>query len=471
MLDGENLVRLNCTKCHALVPATALTKDVWKFHTLPAMGRYLGMTPYLDGYYKKDTSGLSLLEWQSIVSYYKKMAPDSLPASRPPVNPVNDWAGFVLKTPAPVDKDVFTTLAAISPYTHKIYTADAISGRLCEWDNNLKPFRSMVLPSTAVSASFNKDNSGALSAVFSCIGELEPMDFPNGRVINVNLDGKQLNPVAFATELARPVCTVSGDFNKDGLMDWIICGEGKLRGGVYLFKQNPGHTYTQVNITDQPGAIKAITGDFNKDGWPDLMVLFGRGDEGLTLFLNDQHGGFIKRSLLRFPPVYGSTDFQLADIDHDGNPDLIYTCGYNFNDSRILKPYHGLYIFKNTGDWHFKQQWFYPVNGCTKVLAADFKGDGNLDMVTSAFFADMLHNPAESFIYFEHDKLFTFKPHTIPVSKYGRWMSLGVGDYNNDGKPDIILGNYSRGFMFQPGLRPFWSKNMPFILLENHTKK
>jgi len=24
------------------------------------------------------------------------------------------------------------------------------------------------------------------------------------------------------------------------------------------------------------------------------------------------------RNLLRFPPVYGSTSFQLADLDHDG---------------------------------------------------------------------------------------------------------------------------------------------------------
>jgi hypothetical protein len=37
----------------------------------------------------------------------------------------------------------------------------------------------------------------------------------------------------------------------------------------------------------------------------------------------------------------------------------------------------------------------------------------------------MKNNPAEEFIYFEQDKPMQFKPHAVPVSKYGRWMSYG----------------------------------------------
>jgi len=202
-----------------------------------------------------------------------------------------------------------------------------------------------------------------------------------------------------------------------------------------------------------------------------VMVLFGTGDEGLWLFLNDHKGGFTAKNLLRFPPVYSSTSFQLADVDHDGKPDLIYTCGYNFHDSRIFKPYHGLYIFKNMGNWDFKQRYFYPINGCSKAIAADFTGNGTLDIATCAFFADMKNNPSEEFIYFKYDKPFSYKPYAVPVSKYGRWITMDVGDYNNDGKPDIILGNYSSGFVFQRDLKPFWDKNLPFIVLENDIKK
>ncbi len=475
LVDGKNLVQINCTKCHALVPVNALTKDVWKHHTLPLMSHYFGLTAYLGGYFKgeKDTAGLSFNEWQTIVSYYRKLAPDSLSSAKKPVPLANDWAGFTLKTPAPVNYPCFTTLAAVDPDTHKIYTSDAVSNNLTEWDSNLKMGTISALPSTAVNAVFKKDAAGTNNAIFSCIGEFKSIDFPNGKVIRVNLDSKNniTNKTVIASELARPVQTVERDFNKDGLSDLVILGQGHLKGGVYLFKQNKDHSYSQTTITEQPGAVQAVVGDFNNDGWPDLMVLFGSGNEGLWMFLNDQNGGFTSKNLMQFPPVNGSTSFQLADIDHDGKPDLIYTCGYNFNDSRILKPYHGLYIFKNMGDWNFKQQWFYPINGCTKAIAADFDGHGDLDIITSAFFADLKNTPEESVIYFKQVSPFNFKPHAIPVSKYGRWMTMEVSDYNNDGRPDVILGNYSTGFEFQPGIKPFWSKNLPFIVLENKFKK
>jgi hypothetical protein len=473
--DGKNLVQLNCTKCHALVPVDALNKNVWKHHTLPAMAHYLKLSYYVGGYYKtpKDTGGLSLVEWQTIVSYYNKMAPDTLPAAKKPAALINDWAGFTLKTPAPVKYTSFTTMASVNPNTHKIYTSDEVSDKLIEWDNKFNSKEITTLPSTAVNAIFKTNSSGQNDAILSCIGQIQPVDFPNGKTLQINLENKnaKTNQTLIADVLDRPVQTVEGDFNKDGLPDLVILGQGHLKGGVYLFKQNKDKTYSQTTISEQPGAVQAVTGDFNNDGWPDLMVLFGSGDEGLWLFLNDHKGGFTSKNLLHFPPVYGSTSFQLADIDHDGKPDLVYTCGYNYHNSRILKPYHGLYIFKNLDNWNFKQQWFYPINGCTKAIAADFDADGDLDIATSAFFADMQNNPAENFIYFEQVEPFNFKAHAIPVSKYGRWMSMDVGDYNNDGKPDIILGNYSTGFQFQPGLQPFWGKNLPFIVLENNFKK
>jgi len=237
-----------------------------------------------------------------------------------------------------------------------------------------------------------------------------------------------------------------------------------------LMKQNLNHSFTQNLITEKPGAAQAISGDFNKDGWLDFMVLYGIGDEGLWMYLNNQKGSFTAKALLKFPPVYGSSSFQLEDLDHDGLPDLIYSCGYNYHDSRILKPYHGLYIFKNTGRWNFKQTWFYPINGCTKAIATDFDGDGDLDIATSAFFADLKDNPAEGFIYFEQDKPMHFIPHAMPVSKYGRWMCMTVADYNSDGKPDILLGNFAQGLKIQ-NVESFWNKQLPFVVLQNNFKK
>jgi hypothetical protein len=324
-----------------------------------------------------------------------------------------------------------------------------------------------------VDALFLKSNYGLSKGLFSLIGILEPKDFPNGKVLgfDFNKDNKVSIPKVVSSELERPVQILQASFDKGKTSDYVILAQGKLKGGVYLYKQGLDSNFLQTTITEQPGAVQAVIGDYNNDGYNDLMVLFGSGDEGLWLFTNDHKGGFTTKNLIRFPPVYGSSSFQLADIDHDGKLDLIYTCGYNFHDSRILKPYHGLYIYKNVGNWNFEQKWFYPINGCTKAIAADFDNDGDLDIATIAFFADMKNNPKESFIYFEQKSAFNFIPYAIPINKYGHWMTMDVADYNGDGKLDIILGNYSNGYLIQPGYVPTWDMNLPFIILENNFKK
>ena len=473
--DGEAIVQLKCSGCHQVVPVNELSKSVWINHTLPSMAKYLHVGVYAgDQYYKVnplDTSGISLPAWQALVAYYQKAAPDSLPAAKPPVAAVNDWGGFTLKKPAEVPIQVFTSMIGFDPVASEIITSDASTERLYKWDASLKPHAIADMPSPVVSVNFVKGNDGKQEGIFSCIGQLEPIDFPNGRVVGIDVAAAQPAQSTLASELARPVQTVSGDFNKDGLNDLVVCSQGFKTGGVYLLTQKPDHSYNQTTVTEQPGAVQALAGDFNNDGWPDLMVLYGSANEGLWLYTNNQKGGFTAKNLMQFPPVYGSTSFQLVDLDHDGKLDLIYTCGYNFHDSRIMKPYNGLYIFKNMGDWSFKQQWFYPINGCTKAIAADFKGNGSTGIATSAFFGNFKNNPAEGVMYFEQDKPFTFKPHLIPVSQYGRWMCMDVADYNKDGKPDILLGNYSAGFSIFKDFTSTWNKKLPFIVLENNFKK
>ena len=472
--DGKKLVEMYCTKCHQLVPPDALNKDVWKFHTLPAMSHYLGLSTYGIEYFKKtlDTVGVSLTNWQIIQSYYAKLAPKELPVAKPPVPLVNDWAGFSLQKPGEDKKIAYTTMVAVDQSTSKIYSSDVVSGKLLEWNSELKSHDVAQLPSAGVGANFTKDDTGTPVAIVSSIGELQPMDFPNGKLVKIRLNQKEeiTIPGVLASELARPVQSVPGDFNKDGLGDWVVCAQGDKAGAVYLLTQKADHSYSQSTITKQAGAVQARVGDFNNDGWPDLMILFGSHDEGLWLYLNDQKGGFTSKSLLRFPPVYGSTSFQLVDMNHDGKLDLIYTCGYNYHDSRIMKPYHGLYIFTNQGDWNFKQSYFYPVNGCSKAIATDFDGDGDIDIATIAFFADLKNKPTEGFVYFEQDKAMDFKPHAIPVSNYGRWMSMDTIN-NPKGRPDIVLGNYAMGLSIYPGLKPFWNMHLPLIILRNHNKK
>lgn len=466
--DGKHLVKQYCTGCHAETAPDMLTRDVWRMHTLPSMAHYLKISTYGSDFYKKpeDTGGISIVNWQAIVNYYNKVAPVELKPAKAPAALQKGWAVFGLKKPQPVTNVSFTTMVAADTANSKIYTSDLVTTELTAWDKTLNGKQVAILPSAAVDAQFDKQK-GAGNMLLSCIGRIDAVDYPSGRIVEVNSGTGNIKDVA--GDLPRPVQILKADFDKDGRDEMVVCGQGFTKGGVYLYKMGDNQSVLKKDvITNRPGAVQALAQDFNKDGWTDLMVLYGTGNEGLSMYINDKKGGFITKELLQFPPVYGSTSFQLSDMDHDGNPDLIYTCGYNYHDSRILKPYHGLYIYKNTGNFNFKQQWFYPINGATKAIAADFDADGDLDIATTAFFADMKNNPAEECIYFEQVKPMHFTPHAIPVSQYGRWMNMQVADWNRDGKPDILLGNYASGFLFQPDFRPKWDEHLPFIILQNN---
>jgi hypothetical protein len=124
--DGENLVQINCTKCHKLVPVNAITKNVWLYHTLPTMARYFKIATYGRTQYFKnnplDTSGISLKDWNTIVSYYEKIAPDSLVSAKVPIPLVNNWAGFSLKKPNKVRIPVHTTMVKFNKDLRQIFT-------------------------------------------------------------------------------------------------------------------------------------------------------------------------------------------------------------------------------------------------------------------------------------------------------------------------------------------------------------
>lgn len=468
---GAQLAARYCGSCHLAVSPALLDKETWKKRVLPAMAKQLGLEVLQNSaYYQNEKSAISYADWMMIVAYYDSLAPAHLATAKADVPLKSDWLIFKLRKPqAPSDRIATTTLAAIDPITRSIYTSDSETGNLYHWNNDLKLISSNPLPSPAVNVDFTYKQQ----AVVTCIGEMKALDIPSGSVMLVDGSGKSTSTIA--SNLIRPIQTVAADFNKDGLTDYVTSSFGHNKGGLYLMKQKADKSFQTIPIREVAGATQSITGDFNADGWMDIMTLFAHGDEGIWLFINNKKGGFDQKNILRFPPVYGSSSFQIADINKDGNPDIIYTAGDNSDYSRILKPYHGVYIFTNSGSMNFKQSYFYPVNGATKVIVADFDLDGDIDLASIAFFADVKNNPAEGFIYFENNnssqnKTLSFTPHAAPVNQNGRWICMDVNDVDGDGDLDIVLGNYSKGFLNEDHFMPNWNTATPFVILENTIK-
>ena len=131
-----------------------------------------------------------------------------------------------------------------------------------------------------------------------------------------------------------------------------------------------------------------------------------------------------------------------------------------------MKPYHGLYIFLNDGSDHFKQKYFFPINGCYKAVARDYDEDGDLDIAAISFFADYSHQPGESFVYLENKGGFDFQPYSFREASVGRWLTMDAGDIDGDGKIDLVLGDFSLGSTTAKPNRN-WAKGPPFLVLKN----
>lgn len=454
--EEEKIARSYCSSCHLFPEPYLLDTTTWVKGVLPHMAEYFGIKYLGNTYFVDDidTSGnpaahssavaQAYEKWTAIINYYTANAPAKLDTqNRAPVQHFTNL--FQPKEAIIKGNHPTATYTHIDPGNQRVYMSHEHDSTFYIFDKELHLLSKKNIQGVLADLLFTEDihQPGERHGIATDIGIIYPNDLKRGALKKFYITANaSFNYTGTITDkMPRPVQTNEADLDGDGKKDYLVCGFGYTTGAFYYMRQIDSNHYEQKMLKALPGAIRAYIDDYNEDGLPDIIVLFAQADEGIYVYLNKGKGNFEMKELMRFPSVYGSTYFELIDVNKDGLKDILYICGDNLDFSQVPKFYHGIYIYLNKGNGKYEQAYFFPMYGCYKALMRDFDKDGDLDIAAISYFPDVKNRPQESLLYLECKGGLNFQPYSIKGYNRGNWVTMDAGDADGDGDEDLVIGS------------------------------
>jgi len=454
----EAEARTVCTPCHAFPPPDVLPKAAWP-DEIARMSLIRSNLPQPTG--PMGTSARMIVlppDYARVLRYYRANAPERLAAPAP--WPAADPLTFVKRTFNPasapdgpaisnvrlldVDGDGRLELLATDMRFGLV-----MMGRPYEASTTLDVLAQLSNPSHISMVDLDRD--GLKDFLVADLGEYLPSDHMRGSFVLLRgtRDGRyqQLE----LDRWPRVADVETADFNGDGTEDVVVAAFGWRKVGNLSVLENHTTDYSRPSfvphvVDARPGAIHAIPTDLNKDGKPDLVALFAQQFESVVAFLNNGTAdvSFTPTVLYSAPhPNWGSSGIQLADLDKDGDEDVILTHGDTLDDT-IIKPYHGIQWLENKGNLTFVEHKLADLPGVHRAQAVDLDGDGDMDIVACALIAngsDVDETKLPALVWLEQTSPGVFERHTLEMGP-PRHATLDAADVDRDGDIDLVVGNF-----------------------------
>lgn len=232
-----------------------------------------------------------------------------------------------------------------------------------------------------------------------------------------------------------------GDYNNDNLLDLAMVGTDTAGNNFTKIWRNEGSNTFFNSFDLVPGVYDAVIwGDVDNDGDLDIFNLgVSNLNGGSVLLFNNHNQGSntFSTSTTTFPAItFG--DGELGDYDADGDLDLVII-GLDTANQAITQ------IWNNDGEGNFTLS---TLNLTPKVYSgdadfADLNNDGDLELILSG--VEQGATSVSTKIFYWNAATMNFDTAYVGLTNVGL-SGTAFGDYNHDGWVDVIaLGDTTGG--------------------------
>jgi len=253
---------------------------------------------------------------------------------------------------------------------------------------------------------------------------------------------------------------LSGDFNGDGKTDvlkihipttvdgkitlWVGISDGKKfnmsQWGVVESSQDKKMLYRLYNYVAgkvkgqyKGQDLKYLSGDFNADGWEDIAIIdvppFGATTANIWVGISD--GKSFKLEPWGSWPAYKEMKVLAGDFNGDGKTDIM-----KFDVPSEGSKETGLWVGLSDGKQFQLKKWAAAeMSREMKVLAGDFNGDGKTDIMK---FDVRSSGPARLGLWVGLSTGSRFDMSRWATWQTDMYMKVLAGDFNGDGKTDVM---------------------------------
>ncbi len=239
----------------------------------------------------------------------------------------------------------------------------------------------------------------------------------------------------------------TADLNGDGKLDLIV--PDPANSAVAVFFGNGDGTFQ--NAVDVPAGTTGATGvavaDLNKDGKPDIVVASSAGNfwsGGINVLLNNGNGTFQSPVSYTNPAGVNGGQVAIADLDADGDLDVVESSWGNWN----------IAVFLGNGDGTFQTATNYMIPSASSVAIGNLTSDKKPELVVSSYYDGTVYvllNKGSGVFQVSGIYSTDFSPQSLVLADFNGDKKLDFAVANNSGQfATIALGNGDGTFRDSP---------------------